>query len=129
MDCFTPQTNHVRKKATRAVMVGTMLEYYDISLYTFMGPLLASMFLPTFDKLSALILIYGLPCVSIIMRPLGALIIGKIGDRRGRKPGLIISISGMAIVTCTIGLLPTYDQIGFAAPILFMSLRALQSFF
>jgi len=116
-------------KSTIAAMIGTALEHYDASLYGFMAPLLVSIFLPTFDPLNALIISFILTPISIIVRPLGALAIGYIGDKYGRKFGLIVSMSGMAAVTGSIGLLPTYSSIGFAAPILFIVMRSLQGFF
>jgi MHS family proline/betaine transporter-like MFS transporter len=63
------------------------------------------------------------------MRPLGSLVIGKIGDRYGRKPALMAGIFGMAIATGAIGLLPSYLRIGLIAPILFITFRSVQSFF
>jgi MFS transporter, MHS family, proline/betaine transporter len=118
-----------RNKATIAAMIGTALEYYDMSLYGFMAPLLVSIFLPTFDTLNALLITFIFTPISIIVRPLGALVIGKIGDKYGRRKGLAISIGGMALATGLIGLLPTYQQIGFLAPVLFIILRSLQGFF
>lgn len=126
---MTPIIKKTRNKATIAAMIGTALEYYDMSLYGLMAPLLVSIFLPTFDPLNALIMTFVFTPISIIVRPLGALMIGRIGDKYGRKQGLIISIGGMAIVTGIIGFLPTYHQIGLAAPILFLILRSLQGFF
>jgi MFS transporter, MHS family, proline/betaine transporter len=118
-----------KKNVTIAAMIGTALEYYDMSLYGFMAPLLISIFLPTFDKINALILTFIFPIISLIVRPLGAIVIGKIGDTYGRKIGLIISIGGMTVATGIIGLLPTYNKIGVLAPILFVILRSLQGFF
>ena len=118
-----------RNNATVAAMIGTALEYYDMSLYGFMAPLLVSIFLPTFDKLNALLITFIFTPISIIVRPAGAIFVGKIGDKYGRKKALAISIGGMAIATGFIGLLPTYQQIGFLAPVLFIILRSFQGFF
>lgn len=112
-----------------AAMIGNALEHYDMSLYGFMVPILVSVFLPEIDKLNALILTFIFTPISIIVRPLGAILIGRIGDKYGRKYALIISIGGMAIATGVIGLLPSYYIIGIWAPILFLFLRSLQGFF
>lgn len=118
-----------RNRAVVAAMIGTALEYYDMSLYGLMAPLLVSIFLPGIDKLDALILTFIMTPLSIIVRPLGALIIGRIGDAYGRKRALLISIGGMAVVTGMIGALPDYQAIGYLAPISFVIFRSMQGFF
>src|SRR5690606_12627572 len=105
------------------------LEYYDMSLYGLMAPLLISIFLPGVDKLDALILTFVMTPISIIVRPIGAVVIGRIGDIYGRKRALLISIGGMAAVTGMIGALPDYQSIGYLAPISFVIFRSLQGFF
>jgi len=118
-----------KRNATVAAMIGNALEHYDMSLYGFMVPLLIAIFLPGVDKLNALILTFVFSPISIIVRPIGAITIGRLGDKYGRKFALIISIGGMAFATGAIGLLPTYASIGIWAPILFLFLRSLQGFF
>ncbi|MCH9690418.1 MAG: MFS transporter, partial [Gammaproteobacteria bacterium] len=115
--------------ATIAAMIGNALEHYDMSLYGFMVPILISIFLPSIDKLNALILTFVFSPISIIVRPIGAITIGRLGDKYGRKTALIVSIGGMAIATGAIGLLPTYSSVGIWAPILFLFLRSMQGFF
>jgi MFS transporter, MHS family, proline/betaine transporter len=110
-------------------MFGTALEYYDSSLYGFMAPILISVFLPHLNPLDALIISFLAYPVSIVSRPIGAIIIGRIGDIWGRKKALTISIFGIATVTGIIGILPTYKEIGISAPIIFTLMRSLQSFF
>ncbi|MBP9791784.1 MAG: MFS transporter [Rickettsiales bacterium] len=121
-----------KKRSNRSVaaaMIGTALEYYDMSLYGLMAPLLISIFLPGVDKLDALILTFVMTPISIIVRPIGAVVIGRIGDIYGRKRALLISIGGMAAVTGMIGALPDYQSIGYLAPISFVIFRSLQGFF
>lgn len=118
-----------KNNATIAAMIGNALEHYDMSLYGFMVPVLISIFLPSFDKINALILTFVFSPISIIVRPLGAITIGRIGDKYGRKAALITSIGGMALATGAIGLLPTYYNIGIWAPVLFLFLRSMQGFF
>lgn len=121
--------NKINKKSYAVSMVGTALEYYDMSLYGFMAPILVSIFLPTVDPLNALIITFLLYPIGLISRPFGAILIGRIGDKFGRKKALTIGIFGMAAATGIIGLLPTYKEIGIAAPILFTACRVMQSFF
>jgi len=118
-----------KNNATVAAMIGNALEHYDMSLYGFMVPILISIFLPSVDKLNALILTFVFSPISIIVRPIGAITIGRLGDKYGRKAALITSIGGMSVATGAIGLLPTYNSIGIWAPILFLFLRSMQGFF
>jgi MHS family proline/betaine transporter-like MFS transporter len=94
-----------------------------------MAPILISIFLPNIDPLNALIITFLMYPIGIISRPIGAIIIGRIGDILGRKKALTIAIFGMAFSTGIIGLLPTYKEIGIAAPILFTICRIMQNFF
>ncbi len=112
-----------------AAMVGTALEYYDMSLYGMMLPILINIFLPNLEKIQALMLSSVLLPLSMLSRPLGAIILGRIGDQMGRKNALIISITGMAIVTGLTALIPSYESIGVFAPIIFIIFRVFQSFF
>jgi len=114
---------------TLAAMIGNALEHYDMSLYGFMVPILISIFLPEVDPLNALIFTFVFSPINIIIRPIGALTIGRIGDKYGRKKALVVSITGMAIATGAIGLLPGYYSIGLWAPILFLFFRIMQGFF
>lgn len=122
-------TRKYHNRSVIAAMIGTALEYYDMSLYGLMAPLLISIFLPGIDKLDALILMFIMTPISIIVRPIGAIVIGRIGDIYGRKRALVISIGGMAVVTGMIGALPSYKSIGYLAPISFVIFRSLQGFF
>lgn len=112
-----------------AAMIGTGLEYYDASLYGFLAPILTPIFLPTLSPTVALILAYALYPLGIITRPLGAILIGRLGDRLGRKRALILSLTGTAIATGLIGLLPTFASIGFLAPLGIVFLKVVQNFF
>lgn len=116
-------------KPHRIAMIGTAVEYYDCSLYGFMAPILAPIFLPNTDYVSALILAFGISPIGFIFRMLGAQYLGKIGDKEGRKKALTVSIIGMAITTGIIGILPTYETIGIAAPIIFFFSKMMESFF
>ena len=122
-------SNKVNQKSYFIAMMGTTLEYYDMSLYSFMAPILITQFLPNLDPLTALILAFAMYPLSIFSKPIGALVIGRIGDKLGRKKALTTAIFGIALTTGIIGCLPTYHQIGIAAPILFTLCRIMQKFF
>lgn len=117
------------KKPYLASMIGTLLEYYDVSLYGFMAPFLATVFLPEMSRINALILAFAIYPLGMISRPLGAFLLGKIGDSFGRKRALVFSITGTAITTGLIGCLPTYAMIGVSAPILLGVLNVMLKFF
>ncbi len=120
----------INKKSLRKVaiagMIGNALEWYDYALYGNFAPIIAVLFFPSGNKTVSILITFGIFAAGFIMRPLGALIFGYIGDRYGRKISLAISILLMAIPTAFIGLLPTYAQIGLAAPILLTIIRLLQ---
>lgn len=119
----------VVKQPYVASMIGTILECYDNALYGFMAPILAGIFLPEMSRVNALILAFAIYPLGLISRPLGGFLLGKIGDRLGRKRALIISLTGMALATGLIGCIPTYSVIGVAAPIVLAFLNVFQKFF
>ncbi|WP_354563307.1 MULTISPECIES: MFS transporter [unclassified Rhodococcus (in: high G+C Gram-positive bacteria)] len=108
-------------------MMGNAIELYDFILYSFIaatvfGPLFFPNFEPWLGTLAAL----SGHAVAFLVRPFGAVIFGRIGDRLGRKPALLLSLSLMGIATVGIGVLPTYTALGIAAPLLLVSLRLVQ---
>lgn len=112
-----------------AAVVGTILECYDNALYGFMAPILTSIFLPELGVVNGLILAFAIYPLGIISRPLGAIILGRVGDKFGRKRALILSLMGMAGATVLIGCMPTYATLGILAPILLALLNVIQKFF
>jgi len=108
--------------------LGTFLEYFDYTLYGFSAPLIAHLFFSTKDRLSSLLLAWGVFFISFLVRPFGAILLGHLGDRLGRRNVLTACILLMGIPTCAIGFLPTYQQIGVLAPVLLMLCRILQGF-
>jgi MHS family proline/betaine transporter-like MFS transporter len=109
-----------------ASSVGTILEWYDFSLFAFLTPILATLYFPHENKLTALMLTYVIFAIGFLVRPLGAILFGHLGDRIGRKKTLIFSIVLMSLSTFCIGILPTYSQVGIFAPILLIFLRLCQ---
>ncbi len=114
------------KKVVTSTMLGNGLEWYDYALYGTFTALISKHFFPASDENVALIATFGIFAVGFLMRPLGAMLFGYIGDKYGRKNALSLSILMMAIPTACIGLLPTYTMIGIWAPILLTIIRLVQ---
>ena len=111
-----------------AVLGGNSLEWYDFMIYAGLAPIISRVFFPHVDTHTSLILTFGVFAVGYLSRPLGGLLIGYLGDRLGRRKALIVSISLMAVPTAAVGFLPTYAEIGIAAPLLLLALRLVQGF-
>ena len=113
-------------KVLFAGMVGNILEWYDFVIYGFLAIILGELFFPSEDPMVSLLKSFGVFAIGFIMRPVGAVLFGHIGDKYGRKKALTLSIILMAVSTTAIGLLPTYAQIGIVAPMLLVILKLLQ---
>lgn len=111
------------------MFLGNLFEHYDTALFSLLSPFLAPLFFPKQDPVIALLLTYAMIPLGMIARPFGALFFGYIGDTKGRKQALMLSLSGMAIVTACMGFIPTYQQVGILAPALLSFARLLQNFF
>ncbi len=108
-------------------MAGTTIEWYDFFLYGTAAALVFNrLFFPELDPLTGIFAAFATYAVGFIGRPLGGIVFGHYGDRIGRKSMLIITLLLMGIPTVIIGLLPTYDQIGYWAALLLVILRFLQ---
>jgi MHS family proline/betaine transporter-like MFS transporter len=118
--------NTQNRKLIMANLVGTMLEIYDMSIYGYFAPLIAANFFPSSSKAVALLNTLAVFMVSFIVRPIGAIIFGHIGDTIGRKQTLILTILLISFATCGIGLLPNATQIGIYAPIFLVIFRIIQ---
>jgi MHS family proline/betaine transporter-like MFS transporter len=127
----TPVTDERRRKAKKATAVaafGTFIEYYDFSVYGYVAATLSIVFFPSDNPTVSLLntfLVFG---SAFVVRPLGALFFGRLGDRAGRRVSLVASIGLMSLAAALTGLLPGYATIGVAAPILLVILRMLQGF-
>ena len=116
------------RKAIYAATIGNVMEWYDFGVFGYLAGSLALNFFPKDNPAAGLLntfLVFG---VGLVFRPLGGIVIGRLGDTRGRKPALVLTILLMAIGTVIIGLLPTYATIGVAAPALLLFARLLQGF-
>ncbi len=113
-------------KTLFAGMIGNVLEWYDFVVYGFLAVIIGELFFPSSDPMVSLLKSFGVFAVGFVMRPVGAILFGHIGDKYGRKKALTISIIMMALSTTAIGLLPTYAQIGILAPTFLVLLKLLQ---
>jgi metabolite-proton symporter len=110
-----------------ASLVGTSLEWYDFFLYGSAAALVFNkLFFPTFDPLTGTLLAFTTYAVGFVARPVGGIVFGHFGDKLGRKNVLVATLLLMGTATFLIGLLPTYAQVGAAAPVLLVTLRFLQ---
>ena len=107
-------------------VIGNVLEWYDFAVFGYFAPIIGAQFFPAENQLAALINAFGVFAAGYLMRPLGGLIFGYVGDRMGRKHALQWSVLLMAVPTTMLGFLPTYAQIGVAASVLLVLLRLLQ---
>ncbi len=117
-----------QKKSAWFGTLGAAMEWYDFTLYIYLAPVISQLFFPSDDSLDSLLATFGVFAAGYLMRPLGAAILGNIGDTRGRKFALGLSISLMAFGMLLIGLLPTESSIGVLAPILLVLIRLAQGF-
>ncbi len=109
-----------------AGLVGNILEWYDFAVYGFFAPTIGKQFFPSDDPATSLIAAFGAFAAGFLMRPVGAVVFGYVGDLLGRKKALTLSVTMMAVPTFLVGLLPTHAQIGIAAAALLVLLRMIQ---
>lgn len=107
-------------------IIGNTLEWFDFAVYGFFAVIIGKNFFPKEDPVAQVIAAFGIFAVGFMMRPLGGILIGFIGDRYGRQRAMLISVAAMAIPTFLVGVLPTYAVIGLAAPVLLLLLRMVQ---
>ena len=121
-----PDFNKDEKKVIFASSLGTVFEWYDFYLYAVLAPFFAALFFPPGNQTAALLSAFAAYAAGFLVRPFGALLFGRIGDLVGRKYTFLITIVVMGASTFAVGLLPTFATIGWAAPILLVSLRLVQ---
>ena len=121
-----PVTRAERRRVIAASFAGTIFEWYDFYLYAVLAPFFAGVFFPPGNDTLALLADFAAYAAGFIVRPFGALFFGWLGDRSGRKYAFLLSIIFMGFATFTMGLLPTFDQAGWLAPILLAVLRLIQ---
>lgn len=121
-----PVSADTRRKVILAGIVGNVMEWFDFAVYGYFASIIGTHFFPSENPSVSLIAAFGAFAAGFMVRPLGGLLFGRIGDLIGRKRAMVLSITAMAVPTVLIGLLPTYQTIGIAAPILIVLLRVIQ---
>lgn len=116
------------KRAVKATMLGNAMEWFDFGVYAYLATTIGKVFFPEASGSAQLLSTFAIFAAAFIVRPLGGLFFGPLGDRIGRKKVLATTIILMAGSTFAIGLIPSYESIGIAAPILLVLLRLLQGF-
>jgi MFS transporter, MHS family, shikimate and dehydroshikimate transport protein len=126
MSAATADEKAIRKVVISA-LVGATIEWYDFFLYGVVaGIVFSKLYFPGSDPVVSTLLAYTTFAVGFVTRPLGGVIFGHFGDKIGRKSMLVITLMIMGVATFLIGLVPTYAQIGIAAPLLLLLLRVAQ---
>ncbi|MFF4348230.1 MFS transporter [Streptomyces sp. NPDC001530] len=122
----SPAVRNRRKVATAAALASAV-EWYDYFVFGIAAALvLGDLYFPAGSSSAGVLASFATFAVGFLARPLGGVIAGQLGDKRGRKPMLVLALTLMGLATTGIGLLPTYDTIGIAAPILLVALRVVQ---
>jgi MFS transporter, MHS family, proline/betaine transporter len=111
-----------------AGLAGNVVEWFDFAVYGYFLGAIGGQFFPRSDPAAQQLLAFAVFALGFGARPFGSLVLGRLGDRRGRRALLTTSIALMAASTLAIGLLPTYDQVGIAAPLLLVAMRLIQGF-
>lgn len=114
------------QKSVVAGSIGVLVHWFDWAVYAYMATTIAAVFFPESDATAGLLATFAVFAVSFLVRPVGAIIFGRLGDRIGRKHTLSLVILAMAVATLVLGILPTYSTIGVLAPILLIVTRIVQ---
>ncbi|HEY1461713.1 MAG TPA: MFS transporter [Casimicrobiaceae bacterium] len=124
-----PHGTHQTKKATASGWIGSALEYYDFFIYATAASLIfPQIFFPSSDPKVAIVASLATYGVGYVARPIGAFFLGHWGDTHGRKTVLLVCMFLMGFSTMAVGILPTYQQVGWYAPALLVILRLIQGF-
>ena len=118
----------VLRKVLTASFIGNFVEWFDYASYGYFATVIAAVFFPEIAPQAALLATFAVFALSFVIRPIGGIVWGSIGDRIGRKTALSWSILIMSGATTVIALLPSYHQIGMLAPVLLLLVRMVQGF-
>ena len=108
----TPHDPAVHRRTILAGLAGNVMEWYDFAVYGYFAPVIGRQFFPADDPAASLVAAFGVFAAGFLMRPIGGLIFGHIGDRVGRRAALTLSVLALAIPTFLIGVLPGHAQLG-----------------
>lgn len=123
-----PPSSRPKVTAVTAALLGNVMEYFDFVVYGLVAVVIGSLFFPNDNHALSLLASLATFGVAFLFRPIGAAFFGSLGDRRGRRIALSLSIVVMGVSTSAIGLLPTYAAVGMLAPILLVLARCIQGF-
>ncbi|AZS83087.1 proline/glycine betaine transporter ProP [Streptomyces griseoviridis] len=116
------------KRATKAAALGNAMEWYDFGIYSYLAATIGKVFFPSGNDTAQLLSSFATFAVAFLVRPLGGMVFGPLGDKVGRKRILSITMIMMAVGTFAIGLIPPHASIGFWAPVLLIFFRMVQGF-
>ncbi|WP_029684921.1 glycine betaine/L-proline transporter ProP [Tatumella saanichensis] len=128
VDDITIVDNEMLKRAVGAAALGNAMEWFDFGVFSYLAVTIGKVFFSNASSAAQLIATFGTFAAAFLVRPVGGLVFGPLGDRYGRQKILAITMIMMAIGTFCIGLIPSYDSIGIMAPILLLAARLLQGF-
>jgi MHS family proline/betaine transporter-like MFS transporter len=126
VDRPSPQPGKTHRKNAVGGVIGNILEWYDFAVFGYFAPVIGVQFFPSEDKFASMISAFGVFAAGYMMRPLGGILFGSMGDRLGRKKALQLSVAMMAVPTILLGFLPTYAHVGVAASVMLVLLRLVQ---
>ena len=113
-------------KLIAAGLIGNVLEWYDFAIYGYFAAAIGRHFFPSEDPVAQLLSAFAVFALGYLVRPIGGALIGHIGDTYGRRMALTVSVVAMAVPTFLMGILPGYDRLGLAAPVILVILRMIQ---
>lgn len=116
------------RRAIVAAGIGNYVEWFDFALYGYLATYVAAEFFPNEDPTASMLSTFAVFGIAFLVRPLGAIFFGRLGDRVGRRTTLSSVVITMSIGSAAIGLLPTYAQVGVLAPLLLLATRLIQGF-
>ncbi|MEU0746047.1 MFS transporter, partial [Streptomyces albogriseolus] len=116
------------KRAVKAAALGNAMEWFDFGVYSYIAVTLGKVFFPTGNATAQLLSTFGAFAAAFLVRPLGGMVFGPLGDRVGRQKVLALTMIMMAAGTFAIGLIPSYAAIGVGAPVLLLAARLVQGF-
>ncbi|WP_330457594.1 glycine betaine/L-proline transporter ProP [Streptomyces sp. NBC_00820] len=116
------------KRAVKAAALGNAMEWFDFGVYSYIAVTLGKVFFPSGNPTAQLLSTFGAFAAAFLVRPLGGMVFGPLGDRVGRQKVLAVTMIMMAVGTFAIGLIPSYATIGVGAPLLLLAARLVQGF-
>ena len=128
-NAVTQISNRQVATATLAACLGWALDLFDLFVLLYVAPYVGKLFFPSNVPTLSLAAVYASFAVTLLMRPVGSAVFGSYADRHGRKGAMVVAVTGVGISTATFGLLPTIEQVGYLAPVLFLVLRLVQGVF